>query len=85
VPVTGSTNGALDAAQARNAKIIIGVALSRGRGSSGAAIGVSVALAESTLFNNANDGTSTLVGSGRGPAAQRKAAGGGPGIVGVSA
>ena len=63
VPVTGSTGGALDAAQERNAKIIISVALGRGLGSTGAAIGVSVALAESTLFNYANDGTSTLVGS----------------------
>ena len=63
VPVTGSTGGALDAAQERNARIIIGVALARGLGSTGAAIGLSVALAESTLFNYANDGTSTLVGS----------------------
>jgi len=66
VPVTGSTGGVLDAAQERNAKIIIGVALARGLGSTGAAIGVSVALAESTLFNYANDGTSTLVGSAEG-------------------
>ncbi len=66
VPVTGSTGGALDAAQERNARIIIGVALARGLGSTGAAIGVSVALAESTLFNYANDGTSTLVGSAEG-------------------
>jgi hypothetical protein len=66
VPVTGSTGGVLDAAQERNARIIIGVALARGLGSTGAAIGVSVALAESTLFNYANDGTSTLVGSAEG-------------------
>ena len=66
VPVAGSTGGALDAAQERNARIIIGVALARGLGSTGAAIGVSVALAESTLFNYANDGTSTLVGSAEG-------------------
>ena len=66
VPVTGSTGGALDAAQERNAKTVIGVALARGLGSTGAAIGVSVALAESTLFNYANDGTSTLVGSAEG-------------------
>ena len=66
VPVTGSTGGVLDAAQERNAKVIIGVALARGLGSTGAAIGVSVALAESTLFNYANDGTSTLVGSAEG-------------------
>ncbi len=66
MPVTGSTGGALDAAQERNARIIIGVALARGLRSTGAAIGVSVALAESTLFNYANDGTSTLVGSAEG-------------------
>ena len=66
VPVTGSTGGALDSAQERNARIIVGVALARGLGSTGAAIGVSVALAESTLFNYANDGTSTLVGSAEG-------------------
>jgi len=66
VPVSGSTGGALDAAQERNAKVIISVALSRGLGSTGAAIGVAVALAESTLFNYANDGTSTLVGSAEG-------------------
>ena len=66
VPVTGSTGGALDAAQERNAKIIISVALGRGLGSTGAAIGVSVALAESTLFNYANDGSSNLVGSAEG-------------------
>jgi len=66
VPVAGSTGGALDSAQERNAKVIIGVALARGLGSTGAAIGVSVALAESTLFNYANDGTSTLVGSAEG-------------------
>jgi hypothetical protein len=66
VPMTGSTGGVLDAAQERNAKIIISVALGRGLGSTGAAIGVSVALAESTLFNYANDGTSTLVGSAEG-------------------
>ncbi len=66
VPVTGSTGGSLDGAQERNARIIIGVALARGLGSNGAAIGVSVALAESTLFNYANDGTSTLVGSAEG-------------------
>jgi hypothetical protein len=56
----------LDAAQERNARIIIGVALARSLGPTGAAIGVSVALAESTLFNYANDGTSTLVGSAEG-------------------
>jgi hypothetical protein len=35
----------------------------RGLGDSGAAIGVAVALAEASLYNYANDGTSTLVGS----------------------
>ena len=44
VPVTGSTGGIPDAAQERNAKVIIGVALARGLGSTGAAVGVSVAL-----------------------------------------
>ena len=44
LPVPGSTGGALDAAQERNAKVIIGVALARGLGSTGAAVGVSVAL-----------------------------------------
>ena len=56
----------LDAAQERNAKIIVAVALGRRLGGTGAAIGVAVALAESTLFNYANDGTSTLVGSAEG-------------------
>ena len=49
-----------------NATIITGVALGRGLGPVGAAIGVAVALAESTLFNYANDGTSTLIGSAEG-------------------
>jgi hypothetical protein len=61
--VTGTPQGELDAAQERNAKIIVSVALSRKLGNTGAAIGVAVALAESTLYNYANDGTSTLVGS----------------------
>ena len=63
--VTGTAVG-LDPAQAVNAATITGVALGRGLGPVGAAIGVSVALAESTLFNYANDGTSTLVGSAEG-------------------
>ena len=63
--VTGRAAG-LDPAQERNAKIITSVALGRSLGATGAAIGVSVALAESTLFNYANDGTSTLVGSAEG-------------------
>jgi len=53
-------------AQERNATIVTGVALGRGLGPVGAAIGIAVALAESTLFNYANDGTSTLVGSAEG-------------------
>src|SRR5689334_20327619 len=60
--VSGTTQGELDAAQERNAKIIVSVALGRKLGNSGAAIGVAVALAESTLYNYANDGTSTLIG-----------------------
>ena len=56
----------LDPAQELNAAIITGVALGRGLGPVGAAIGIAVALAESTLFNYANDGTSTLVGSAEG-------------------
>jgi len=53
----------LDSAQERNARIIIGVATARGLGGAGAAIGVAAALAESSLYNDANDGTSTLVGT----------------------
>src|SRR6476660_4065004 len=64
--VTGSAPVDLDAAQERNAKIIVSVALGRKLGNTGAAIGVAVALAESTLYNEANDGTSTLVGSAEG-------------------
>ena len=64
--VTGSAPGDLDAAQERNAKIIVSVALGRKLGNTGAAIGVAVALAESTLYNYANDGTSTLIGSAEG-------------------
>ncbi len=64
--VTGSATGELDPAQERNAKIIVSVALGRGLGNTGAAIGVAVALAESTLYNYANDGTSTLIGSAEG-------------------
>jgi len=63
--VTGTAHG-LEPAQQRNAATITGVALGRGLGPVGAAIGVAVALAESTLFNYANDGTSTLVGSAEG-------------------
>jgi len=64
--VTGTAQGTLDAAQERNAKIIVSVALGRKLGNPGAAIGVAVALAESALYNEANDGTSTLVGSAEG-------------------
>ena len=64
--VTGTTQGNLDAAQERNAKFIVAVALGRKLGNTGAAIGVAVALAESTLYNYANDGTSTLIGSAEG-------------------
>ena len=63
--LTGAAAG-LDPAQERNAKVIAAVAIGRGLGNAGAAIGVAVALAESTLFNYANDGTSTLVGSAEG-------------------
>jgi hypothetical protein len=59
---SASANG-LDSAQERNARIIIGVAIARGLGGTGAAIGVAAALAESSLYNYANDGTSTLVGT----------------------
>jgi len=63
--VTGQAGG-LDPAQQRNAKIIAGGAMGRGLGTTGAAIGIAVALAESTLFNYANDGTPTLIGSAEG-------------------
>jgi len=63
--VTGAAVG-LEPAQGRNAAIIATVALGRGLGPVGAAIGIAVALAESTLFNYANDGTSTLIGSAEG-------------------
>ena len=53
----------LQPAQERNAKIITAVAFARGLGDTGAAIGIAAALAESTLFNYANDGSSSLVGS----------------------
>ena len=64
---------------------ITGVAVGRGLGPVGAAIGVAVALAESTLFNYANDGTSTLVGSAEGRQLNDTEAGCGAGIPGVSA
>jgi len=63
--VTGAAGG-LEPAQGRNAAVIATVALGRGLGQVGAAIGIAVALAESTLFNYANDGTSTLIGSAEG-------------------
>ena len=63
--VTGTAPG-LDAAQEANAKTVVGVALGRGLGPTGAAIAVAAALAESSLYNYANDGTSTLIGSAEG-------------------
>ena len=63
--VTGTAPG-LDPAQEANAKTVVGVALGRGLGPTGAAIAVAAALAESSLYNYANDGTSTLVGSAEG-------------------
>ena len=63
--VAGTAPG-LDPAQEANAKTVVGVALGRGLGSTGAAIAVAAALAESSLYNYANDGTSTLVGSAEG-------------------
>ncbi|WP_245544856.1 M15 family metallopeptidase [Nakamurella multipartita] len=63
--VTGTAPG-LDPAQEANAKTVLGVAVGRGLGPTGAAIAVAAALAESSLYNYANDGTSTLVGSAEG-------------------
>src|SRR3954447_5898178 len=63
--VTGTAPG-LDAAQEANAKTVVGVALGRSLGPTGAAIAVAAALAESGLYNYAKDGTSTLVGSAEG-------------------
>ncbi len=63
--VAGTAPG-LDAAQEANAKTVVGVALGRGLGPTGAAIAVAAALAESSLYNYANDGTSTLTGSAEG-------------------
>ncbi len=60
--VTGTAPG-LDPAQAANAKVVVGVALDRRLGPTAAAIAMAAALAESSLYNYANDGTSTLVGS----------------------
>ena len=60
--VAGTAPG-LDPAQEANAKTVVGVALGRGLGPTGAAIAVAAALAESSLYNYANDGTSTLIGS----------------------
>jgi hypothetical protein len=63
--VTGTAPG-LGPAQETNAKTVVGVALGRGLGPTGAAIAVAAALAESSLYNYANDGTSTLIGSAEG-------------------
>lgn len=60
--VTGHADG-LEPAQERNAKIITAVAHTRGLGDTGARIAVTAALAESTLYNYANSGASTMVGS----------------------
>ena len=65
VAVAGTAPG-LDPAQDANAKTVVGVALGRGLGPTGAAIAVAAALAESSLYNYANDGTSTLIGSAEG-------------------
>jgi hypothetical protein len=53
----------LEPAQERNAKIIAGAAQDHGLGNTGATIGIAASLAESRLFNYANDGSSDLVGS----------------------
>lgn len=63
--VAGTAPG-LDPAQEANARTVVGVALGRGLGPTGAAIAVAAALAESSLYNYANDGTSTLIGSAEG-------------------
>ncbi len=63
--VAGTAPG-LDPAQEANAKTVVGVALGRGLGPTGATIAIAAALAESSLYNYANDGTSTLVGSAEG-------------------
>ena len=60
--VSGTAPG-LDPAQEANAKTVVAVAHGRGLGPTGAAIAVAAALAESSLYNYANDGTSTLIGS----------------------
>lgn len=60
--LTGHASG-LEPAQERNAKIITAVAHTRGLGDPAATIAVTAALAESTLYNYANDGRSTMVGS----------------------
>jgi hypothetical protein len=60
--VAGTAPG-LGPAQAANAKTVVSVAVGRGLGPTGAAIAIAAALAESSLYNYANDGTSTLVGS----------------------
>lgn len=60
--VTGHAEG-LEPAQERNAKIITAVAHSRGLGVAGARVAVTAALAESSLYNYANDGSSTMIGS----------------------
>lgn len=58
--ISGASVAGLTPAQTANAAVIVQVAAAKGLGVAGAEIGVSVALAEATLFNYANDGTSTL-------------------------
>ncbi len=58
VNVTGSAAG-LSAAELKNAGLIYQAAVAKKLGDKGAQIGIAVALAESTLQNYANDGTST--------------------------
>ena len=82
--VTGTAPG-LDPAQEANAKTVVGVALGRGLGPTGAAIAVAAALAESSLYNYANDGTSTLDRIRRTPATQRHRTGRRPPIADLPA
>lgn len=60
IAVNGAALAGLTPAMTANAAVIYQVAQAKGLGDIGAEIGVSVALAESTLQNYANDGTSTL-------------------------
>lgn len=60
---TGPAAPGLDKLQTGHAWTITQVARQKGLGNRGAAIGISVAMAEASLQNYANDGTSTLTGS----------------------